>query len=72
MKNFSKLPKFHTLQGYRGQGIERWCPILHRKFINNRFCTCTVKMLLKMAVNAIKCSTFEVQYGKLTSARTNA
>jgi len=28
--------------------------------------------LLKMAVNADICSTFEVQYGKSTSARTTA
>jgi len=30
------------------------------------------KMLLKMAASAIKCSTFEVQYGKSTSTRTTA
>jgi len=29
-------------------------------------------MLLTMAANAIKCSTFEVQYGKSTSTRTTA
>ena len=29
-------------------------------------------MLLKIAVNAAICSTFEVQYGKLTSTRTTA
>ena len=29
-------------------------------------------MLLKMAVNAIECSTFEDQYGKSTSTRTTA
>jgi len=29
-------------------------------------------MLLKMAVKATYCSTFEVQYGKSTSARTTA
>jgi len=28
------------------------------------------KMLVKMAVNATKCSTFEVQYGKSMSTRT--
>jgi len=32
----------------------------------------TVQMLLKMAVNATKCSTFEVQYGKSSSTRTTA
>jgi len=29
-------------------------------------------MLLKMAINATICSTFEVQYGKSTSSRTSA
>jgi len=45
---------------------------LHRKFTNNRFCACSVQMLLKIAVNATKCSTFEVQYGKSSSTRTTA
>jgi len=31
-----------------------------------------VQMLLTMAANATKCSTFEVQYGKSTSTRTTA
>ena len=52
--------------------IERRCLNLHRKFINNRFYACAVQMLLKMAVNAAICLTFEVQYGKLKSARTTA
>ena len=56
--------------GGRGWLIERRCLNLHRKFINNRFCACAVQMLLKMAVNAAICSTFEVPYGKSTSART--
>ena len=30
------------------------------------------QMWLKMAVNAAICSTFEVQYGKSTAARTTA
>jgi len=36
------------------------------------FCACAVQMLLKMAVNATICSTFEVRYGKSASARTTA
>ena len=71
-ENVAKSPKFCTLTGNRGQGIERRCLNLHRKFINKRFCACAVQMLLKMAVNAAICSTFEVQYGKSTSARTTA
>ena len=65
-------PDICTLTGYRGRRIERRCLNLHREFINNRFCACTVQMLLKMAVNATICSTFEVQYGKSTSTRTTA
>jgi len=64
--------KFCTLIWNRGRRIERRCLNLHRKFINDRFCACAVQMLQKMAVNATKCSTFEVQYGKLTSTRTTA
>jgi len=40
--------------------------------LHNRFCSCAVQMLLKMAVNATVCSAFEVQYGKSTSSRTTA
>jgi len=72
-------PDICTLTGYRGRQIERRCLNLerrclnlHREFINNRFCACTVQMLLKMAVNATICSTVEVQYGKSTSTRTTA
>ena len=71
-KNVAESTKFSTLVENRGRGIERRCLNLHRKFINNRFCACAVQMLLKMAVNAAICSTFEVQYGKSTSARTTA
>ena len=39
---------------------------------NSRFCACAIKMLLKMAANATKRSTFEVQYVKSTSLRTTA
>ena len=67
-----KSPKFCTLRGNRGRRIKRRCLNLHRKFINNRFCACAVQMLLKMAENAVICSTCEVQYGKSTSARTIA
>jgi len=72
MENVTKSLKFCTLIGNRGRGIERRCLNLQRKFINNRFCACAVQMLLKMAVNATKCSTFEVQCRKLTSTRTTA
>jgi len=47
--------KFCNLPENQGQGIERRCLNLHRKFINNRFCACAVQMLLKMTVNATKC-----------------
>ena len=72
--NVSKSPKVCTLIGNRGRRIEWRCLSLHQKFINNRFraCACAVQMLLKMVVNAAICSTFEVQYGKSTSARTTA
>jgi len=56
----------------RGRWIERRCTNLQRKFIHNRFYSCAVQMLLKMAVNATKCSTFEDQYCKSTSTRTTA
>jgi len=72
MENDAKSLKFCTLIGKRGRQIERRCLTLHRKFINNRFCACAVQMLLKMDVNATKCSTFAVQYGKSTSTRTAA
>jgi len=72
MENVAESPKFSTLVGNRGRGIERRCLNLHRKFINNRFCACAVQMLPKMAVNASICLTFEVQYGKSTSVRTTA
>ena len=71
-ENVAKSPKFCTLTGNRGRRIEQRCLNLHRKFISNRFCACAGQMLLKMAVNAAICSTFEVQYGKSTSARTTA
>jgi len=71
-ENIAKSPKFCTLTGNRGRGIERQCLNLHQKFINNGFCACAVQMLLKMVVNATICSTSEVQYGKLTSSRTSA
>jgi len=48
------------------------CLNLHLKCINNRFCACAVQMLLTMAANATKWSTFVVQYGKSTSSRTTA
>ena len=72
MENVAKLPKFCTLTGNRGRRIERRCQNLHRKFINNRFCACAVQMLLTMAANATKCSTFKAQYGKSTSSGTTA
>ena len=53
-ENVTKSPKFCNLPGNQGQGIERRCLNLHRKFINNRFCACAVQMLLKMTVNATK------------------
>ena len=61
-----------ALTGNRGRRIERRCLNLHRKCINNRFCACAVQMLLTMAANATKCSTFEIQYGKSTSTRRTA
>jgi len=64
--------KFCTLPGNRDRRIELRCLNLHWKFINNRFCACEVQMLLKMAVSATICSTFQVQYGKSTSMRTTA
>jgi len=70
-ENVAKSLKFCTLAGNRGRRIE-WQCFLHRKFTNNRFCACAVQMLLKMAENATVCSTFEVQYGILTSTRTTA
>jgi len=72
MENVAKSLKFCALIGNLGRRIERRCLNLHRKFINNRLCACAVKMLLKMAVNATGCSTFEVQYVKSTSTRTTA
>ena len=42
------------------------------KFINSRFCAWAVKVLLKIAGNATKCSTFEVHYHKSTSLRSTA
>jgi len=72
MENVAKLLKFCTPIGNLGRGIERRCLNLQRKLISNRFCAYAVQMLLKMAVNATICSTFEVQYGKSMSARTTA
>jgi len=53
-ENVTKSSKFCTLIGNQGRRIELRCLNLHRKFINNRFCACTVQMLLKMAVDATK------------------
>jgi len=72
MESVAKSLKFCTLIGNQGWRIELWCLNLHRKFINNHFCEHTVHMLLKMAVNATTCWTFEVQYGKSTLTRTTA
>ena len=71
-ENVAESPKFCTLTGNRGRRIERRCLNLHRKLINNSFCACALQMLLEVAGNATKCSTFEVQYGKSTSTRTTA
>jgi len=38
--------------------VSEFTPKIH---IYNRFCACAVQMLLKMAVNATKCTTFEVK-----------
>ena len=75
-QNVAKSPKFCTQIGNQGRRIERRCLNLHRKCIDNRFCACAVQTLLRMAANAIKCSTFEVQYGKgkegmISRMRTN-
>jgi len=48
--------------------VSKFTPEVHKY----RFCACAVQMLLKMAVNAAICSTFKVEYGKSTSARTTA
>jgi len=68
--NVAKSPKFCTLIGNRGRRIERRCLNLHLMYMNNRFCACAVQILLTVAGNATKCSTFEVQYGKSTSTGT--
>ena len=52
-ENVAKSPKCCTLPGNQGQEIERRCLSVHRN--------CAVQMLLKTAVNATICSTFEVQ-----------
>jgi len=46
--------------------------IIPTKFEVDMTIHCPVQMLLLMAANATKCSTFEVQYGKSTSTRTTA
>ena len=71
-ENVARSPKFCTLTENSGQGNRTAVSKFTPDFINNRFCACLVQMLLKMAVNATICSTFEVQYGKSTSARTTA
>ena len=67
-----QIAEIFTLIGNRGRRIERRCLNFYLKSINNRFCACAVQMLLTMAANATKCSTFEVQYGKSTLTRTTA
>jgi len=42
----AKSLKFCTVIGKRGRRIEQRCLTLHGKFINNRFCTSAVQMLL--------------------------
>jgi len=71
-KRYKIAAILHSNIGNRGRRIERRCLNLHRKFRNNRFCACSVQMLLKMAVNATISSTFEVQCGKWTSTKTTA
>jgi len=41
----------------------------YRKFTNSRLYTCAAKVLLKIAVNATKCLTFESLYSKTPSTR---
>ena len=54
--------------------IKVMCENNARPFVKRRmsFCACAVQMLLTVARNGTKCSTFEVQYGKLTSTRMTA
>jgi len=46
--------------------VSKFTPEVHKQP------ACAVQMLLTMAGNATKCSTFEVQYGKSTSTRMTA
>ena len=73
-ENVAKSLKFCTLIGKRGRRIERRCLTLHGKFINDRFCTSAVQMLLycytdtaphTMPTAAWKCS------GRRETADTN-
>jgi len=46
------------------QGIEWWC-----QDFNSRFCTCTVKIWLKIALNAVRLPKFEAVNGKSSLPR---
>jgi len=56
-------------QGNWDQGIEQWCQNFNRKFINGRSRACTVKMWLKIALNAVRLPKFEPVNGKSWSPR---
>ena len=46
-KNVLKSPRYRSLSGNRGQGIERCCHNFHLKFTGCCFCACSVKRQLK-------------------------
>ena len=51
------------------QGIEWWCQNFNRKFINGHYCTCAVKIWLKIALNAVRLPKFEPVNGISWSLR---
>jgi len=70
-ENIFKSPKYRSLQGNLGQGIECLCHNFNGKLINSRFCACAVKIWLKsVALNAAKLPKFKAISGKSWSPRT--
>jgi len=70
-ENVLQSPKYRSLQGNLGQGIECLCQNFNQKLINSRFCACAVKIWLKsVALNAAKLPKFKAISGKSWSPRT--
>ena len=72
-KNQQKTSSYRqNIVPYKEIGIKEslwWCQNFNRKFINGHFCTCAVKIWLKIALNAVRLPKFELVNGISWSPR---